>query len=109
MENQWIDWRDMGHTEEAIAEFRNRNPNAVSHIKRLRDNDEFPNSMSSPCHPSISSYFMSDHGEDTIHEEGEIVKAGQDEQTLPLPIPPHATPPVPTIPLKHSKCAASRS
>ena len=42
---------------------------------------------------------MSYHGEDTVREEGEIVEEGQVEQTIPLPIPPRATPPVPTIPL----------
>ena len=42
---------------------------------------------------------MSQHGENNVHEEGEIVEAGQDEQTIPLPVPPRATPPVPTVPL----------
>ena len=42
---------------------------------------------------------MSNHGEDAVCEEGEIVEAGQVEQVVPLPIPPRATPPVPTIPL----------
>ena len=42
---------------------------------------------------------MSNHGENTVREEGEIVEAGQVEQVIPLPVPPCATPPVPTIPL----------
>ena len=42
---------------------------------------------------------MSHHGEDIVHEEGEIIEAGQGKQVVPLPIPPHVTPPVPVIPL----------
>ena len=98
-ENQWINWRDMGNTEEAIAEFQNCNPNAVSHIKRLRDNDELPTITLHPPHFTTSSSFMTDHGEDIVLEEGEVVKTGQVEQAVPLPIPPCTTPPVPTIPL----------
>ena len=41
---------------------------------------------------------MSNHGEDVVCEEGKIIEAGQVEQTVPLPIPPRVTPPVPTIP-----------
>ena len=31
-ENQWVNWDDM-HAEEALAEFKKKNPDAVSHIK----------------------------------------------------------------------------
>ena len=31
-ENQWVDWDDL-HAEEALADFRRKNPDAVSHIK----------------------------------------------------------------------------
>ena len=31
-ENQWVDWNDV-HADEALAEFKKKNPNAVSHIK----------------------------------------------------------------------------
>ena len=31
-ENQWVDWDDL-HVDEVIAEFKKRNPTAVSHIK----------------------------------------------------------------------------
>ena len=31
-ENQWVDWNDL-HANEALADFKRRNPNAVSHIK----------------------------------------------------------------------------
>ena len=41
---------------------------------------------------------MTDHGENIVLEEGEVVEAGQNKQAIPLPIPPHATPPVPVIP-----------
>ena len=40
-ENQWVNWDDL-HAEEALADFRKKNPNAVSHIKagveRAEDN-----------------------------------------------------------------------
>ena len=32
-ENQWVDWDDI-HANEALVEFRRKNPDAVSHIKR---------------------------------------------------------------------------
>ena len=31
-ENQWVDWDDL-HTDEALADFKRKNPEAVSHIK----------------------------------------------------------------------------
>ena len=31
-ENQWVDWDDL-HAEEALADFKQKNPNTVSHIK----------------------------------------------------------------------------
>ena len=31
-ENQWVDWDDL-HADEALADFRKKNPNAASHIK----------------------------------------------------------------------------
>ena len=40
-ENQWVDWDDL-HAEEALADFKQKNPDAVSHIKaggeRTEDN-----------------------------------------------------------------------
>ena len=41
---------------------------------------------------------MSNHGENNVHKEGEIIEEGQSEQAIPLPIPPCTTPPVPTVP-----------
>ena len=32
-ENQWVDWDDL-HADEALADFKRKNPDAVSHIKR---------------------------------------------------------------------------
>ena len=84
----------MDHAVEAIAEFRNRNPDAISHIKELRGDKE-------PHHPTsslpfvTSTPFMSNHGEDTIREEGKVIETSQVEQTVPLPIPPRTTPPLP--------------
>ena len=31
-DNQWVDWNDL-HAEEAIADFKKKNPDAISHIK----------------------------------------------------------------------------
>ena len=31
-ENQWVDWDDI-HADEALADFKKKNPNAISHIK----------------------------------------------------------------------------
>ena len=42
---------------------------------------------------------MTDHGKNVVLEEGEVIKASQVKQAIPLPIPPCATPPIPTIPL----------
>ena len=91
----------MGHTEEALAEFKCHNPNAISHIKRL--NKEMtslglftPTTISTPLPTLLRS--MTTHGEDIVLEEGEVVEAGQDKQAIPLPIPPHVTPPIPTVP-----------
>ena len=90
----------MGNAEGAIAEFRNHNPDAVSHIKQLRDSDT-SNIASHSSHSSLptSSSFMTNHGENIVLEEGEVIKARQDKQAILLPIPPHTTPPIPTIPL----------
>ena len=41
---------------------------------------------------------MPNHSEDIVLEEGEVIEASQVEQAIPLPIPPHATPPLPTVP-----------
>ena len=32
LENQWVDWEDL-HANEALADFKRKNPNAASHIK----------------------------------------------------------------------------
>ena len=94
-----MDWHNMEHATEAIAEFRNRNPDAISHIKRFRSDEEQTTPISSI--PFISSIIthMSQHGENTVHKEGKTIEEGQNKQVVPLPIPPCVTPPVPVIPL----------
>ena len=32
MDNQWVDWNDL-HVDEALADFKKKNPDAISHIK----------------------------------------------------------------------------
>ena len=39
MENQWVDWNDL-HVDEALADFKKKNPDMVSHIKAGRDKTE---------------------------------------------------------------------
>ena len=52
-ENQWVDWEDL-HADELIADFRKKNPAAISHIKaagsRMESNSTFP--MSNDDHSS---------------------------------------------------------
>ena len=53
-ENQWVDWDDM-HADEALAEFKKKNPDTVSHIKRgviETDEDNDPSPMSNDDHSS---------------------------------------------------------
>ena len=65
LENQWVDWDDL-HVDEALADFKKKNPDAVSHIKAgvgetkgsnnhtLMSNDEY----SSPPLTTISGTNM---------------------------------------------------
>ena len=60
-ENQWVDWNDL-HAEEALVDFKQKNPDAVSHIKAEggRAGDDIPhilmsdNEHSSPLLTTIS-------------------------------------------------------
>ena len=52
-ENQWVDWDDI-HVDEALVEFRRKNPDAVSHIKRGVDETDETNN-SSPMSNNDSS------------------------------------------------------
>ena len=54
LENQWVDWDDL-HADEALADFKKKNPNAASHIKAgvERTEDSITNnSMSDNDHSS---------------------------------------------------------
>ena len=53
-ENQWVDWDDM-HADEALVEFKKKNPDTVLHIKRgviETDEDNDPSPMSNDDHSS---------------------------------------------------------
>ena len=60
-ENQWVDWNDI-HADEALADFKKKNPNMVSHIKagvdKMEDNNPYipmsDNDHSSPPLIAIS-------------------------------------------------------
>ena len=43
-DNQWVNWDDM-HAEEALAEFRRQRPEAISHIKRVKDEEQDPSPL----------------------------------------------------------------
>jgi hypothetical protein len=72
-ENQWVNWNDM-NTLELIAEFKSLNPNALTHIRRITDEQELP-FLSTPLPSSLSSALkallrrppMSSNGEDNVH------------------------------------------
>jgi hypothetical protein len=38
-ENEWVDWNDM-HVDEALEEFRQRQPQAITHIRRMANEAE---------------------------------------------------------------------
>ena len=51
-ENQWVNWNDI-HVDEALAEFKKKNPDMVSHIKRgviETDEGNNPSLMSNDDH-----------------------------------------------------------
>ena len=55
-ENQWVDWNDL-HADEAIADFKKKNPKVMSHIKAEGDEANLNNSltlMSNDDHSSAS-------------------------------------------------------
>ena len=53
-ENQWVDWDNM-HADEALVEFKRKNPDAISHLKRgviKTDESNNPTPMSNDDHSS---------------------------------------------------------
>ena len=44
-DNQWVDWDDL-HTDEMIADFKKKNPAAVSHIKATGGRAEYDHQIS---------------------------------------------------------------
>ena len=51
-DNQWVDWDDL-HTDEALADFKKKNPDAITHIREgviETDEDNNLSSMSNDDH-----------------------------------------------------------
>ena len=90
LDNQWLDAKDMENAQELIAEFHNSNNKLCSHIKRALGHLHFSHPLSSVL-PSISTS-ISDASHSTNHAT--IVE----ENTDPLPVPPHKVTPDVTIP-----------
>src|ERR1700744_5972876 len=53
-ENQWVDWDNL-HADEVIADFKKKNPKAVSHIKAGGSEAELSNSLPSMSNDDHSS------------------------------------------------------
>ena len=90
---QWLDAKDMDNAQELIAEFHNSHSDHNSHIKRTLGHvsNHYP---SSALPLTLFSTHMSDAS--TLAE----LPFGTEENTDPLPIPPHtATPDAPTAQL----------
>ena len=85
-DNQWLDAKDMENAQELIAEFHNSYHELRSHIKRALGHLYASHPLSSILPPTLTSKHMSDasHTEPT---------GGIEENTTPLPIPPHSAAP----------------
>ena len=59
LENQWVDWDDL-HADEALADFKRKNPNTVSHIKggtsqEVKSNNFTPMSADGHSSPPLTT------------------------------------------------------
>ena len=85
-DNQWLDAKDMGNAQELIAEFHNSHSDLSSHIKGTFEG--VPNLYPSPTLPhTLVPNQMSNAS--TLAE----LPFGTEENSDPLPIPPHMTTP----------------
>ena len=83
-DNQWLDAKDMENAQELIAEFHNSNSELHSHIRSALKHLPVLHPLSSTTPSTLFSLPMSNasHTEVTVRVE---------ENTTPLPIPPHLT------------------
>ena len=64
-DNQWVNWDDM-HAEEALAEFKKQRPEAISHIKRGKDDEQDPSSLMQSNAPTVSPTLLDSPAGSTI-------------------------------------------
>ena len=84
---QWLDAKDMENTQELIAEFHDSNRELCSHIRRALEHLHILNPLSSTLPSTSTSTHMSDASHSTDHA------TTVEENTAPLPIPPHSITP----------------
>ena len=66
-DNQWVNWDDM-HAEEALAEFKKRRPEAISHIKRGEDEEQVPSPLMQSNAPTVSTTLLDSPAGSTISD-----------------------------------------
>ena len=66
-DNQWVNWDDM-HAEEALAEFRRRKPNAISHLKKSRERRTRPSPLMQSDASAISPTLLDSPAGSTISD-----------------------------------------
>src|SRR6202790_4614841 len=64
-ENQWVNWDDM-EAPDLLADFKNRNPNSPTHIRRTIMKTDAPSLSSVFSHRLYHTHSMSDNGADSI-------------------------------------------
>ena len=64
-DNQWVNWDDM-HADEALAKFKKRKPEAISHIRRGGDEEQDPSSPMQSNASTVSSTFLDSPAGSTI-------------------------------------------
>ena len=65
--NQWVNWDDM-HAEEALAEFRKRRPEAISHIRRGKGEEQDPSPLMQSNAPTVSPTLLDSPAGSTISD-----------------------------------------
>ena len=66
-DDQWVNWDDM-HAEEVLAEFKKQRPEAISHIKRGKDDEQDPSSLMQSNAPTVSPTLLDSPAGSTISD-----------------------------------------
>ena len=66
-DNQWVNWDDM-HAEEALAKFRRRKPEAISHIRRAENGERDPSPLMQSDAPVVSTTLLDSPAGSTISD-----------------------------------------